>query len=294
MRVPELLKKKAGKPVISFELSRPKTDKAAASLETALGTLEAAQPDYVSVTFGAGGSNRDGSYQLIDKLKNERHLPVVGYLAAVGLGPEDLESCLDKFKALGLETLFIIRGDAPTWDETYKPHPKALSYASDLVTFVKQRHDFSLGAAAYPEGHLEAKSLEQDLEYVKLKQDSGAEYLVAQYFYDNDYFYRFVDKCGAAGITLPIIPGIMPIYTVKLMENLARLCGATVTDVVRDGLAKLPPDDKGAVGQLGIDLATRQCRDLLAHGVTGLHFYTMNRAKAVSTILGTLRGEGLL
>lgn len=294
MRVSDLFKSKGGKPVISFEFSRPKTEKAAANLEKALDKLVEARPDYVSVTFGAGGSTREGSFELVDKLKRERDLPTVAYLAGVGLGPEDLEACLAKFKGLGIETLFIIRGDPPTWDENYAPHPQALSYASDLLAFIKQRADFCLGAAAYPEGHIEAESLEKDLEYVKLKQDNGAEYIVAQYFYDNQYFFDFMDRARDAGITVPIVPGIMPIYTVKMMESLAKVCGATITGPVRDGLAKLDPDDKKAITQFGIDFATEQCRGLLGHGVAGLHFYTMNRSKSVTSILSTLRGEGLL
>ncbi|MBW2262841.1 MAG: methylenetetrahydrofolate reductase, partial [Deltaproteobacteria bacterium] len=294
MRVANLFEKKHGKPVISFEFSRPKTEKAAANLEKALDKLVEAKPDYVSVTFGAGGSTREGSFELVDKLKNERGLPTVAYLAGVGLGPEDLTTCLGKFKDMGIETIFAIRGDPPTWDENYKPHPEALNYASDLIGFIKGCADFCLGAAVYPEGHIEAESLEKDLEYDRLKQDKGAEYIVAQYFYDNQYFFDFMDKARAAGISVPIVPGIMPIYTVKLMENLAKVCGATITQPIRDGLAKLPPDDKKAVVQFGIDFSTEQCRGLLEHGVAGLHFYTMNRSKSVCAILETLRGEGLL
>jgi methylenetetrahydrofolate reductase (NADH) len=294
MRVSGLLEKKAGKPVISFEFSRPKTDKAAANLDKALVLLKAAEPDYVSVTFGAGGSTREGSFQLVDKLKNQNGFEVVAYVASVGLAPGDLIESLDRFKELGMETIFAIRGDAPTWDESYKPHPEALSYASELVSFIKERHDFCVGAAGYPEGHLEAESKDKDLEYLKLKQDKGAEYIVAQYFYDNQYYFDFVDRARAAGVTVPIVPGVMPVYTVKLMENLARLCGATITDPIREGLAKLDPEEKGAVGRFGIDFATEQCRGLLKHGVPGLHFYTMNRGKGVSTIVQTLRDEGLI
>ena len=294
MNVTNLFSKKDGKPVISFEFSRPKTDKAAANLENALDKLVEAEPDYVSVTFGAGGSTREGSFELVEKLKSQRGLPTVAYLAGVGLGPDDLVACLDKFKALEIETLFVVRGDPPTWDENYTPHPESLSYASDMLAFVKSRCDFCLGAAVYPQGHLEAERLEEDLGYAKLKQDQGAEYLVAQYFYDNQFFFDFVEKARSAGITVPIVPGIMPIYTVKLMETLANVCGATITAPIRDALAKLPPDDKEAVSQFGIEFATEQCRGLLEQGVAGLHFYTMNRWKSVTSILSTLRAEGRL
>ena len=294
MNVTSLFEKKGGKPVISFEFSRPKTEKATASLENALDKLVEAKPDYVSVTFGAGGSTREGSFELVEKLKNGRDLPTVAYLAGVGLGPDDLVACLDRFKALGIETLFVIRGDPPTWDESYAPHPKAFSYASAMLAFAKSRYEFCLGAAVYPEGHIEAESIEKDLAYAKLKQDNGAEYLVAQYFYDNQFFFDFAERARSAGITIPIVPGIMPIYTVKLMETLANVCGATITAPIREGLAKLPPDDKEAVAQFGIDFSTEQCRGLLEQSVAGLHFYTMNRWKSVTSILSTLRKEGRL
>ncbi len=294
MRVSELFEKKQGKPLISFEFSRPKNEKAAAKLEKALDKLVEAKPDYVSVTFGAGGSTREGSFELVDKLKNERGLPTVAYLAGVGLGPDDLKGVLDKFKAMDIGTVFVVRGDPPTWEEGWTPHPESLAHASDVIRFIQDHgYDFCLGGAAYPEGHLEAASLDEDVKYDKLKQDQGAEYLVAQYFYDNQFFYNFMDKAASAGITVPVVPGVMPIYTEKMMENLAKVCGATITDEVRAGLAALP-DEKGAVGGFGIEQATKQCRDLLAHKVKGLHFYTMNRWKATCTILENLRSEGLL
>ncbi len=294
MRVTDLHEKKAGKPIISFELSRPKSEKAAANLEKAIALMKAAEPDYVSVTFGAGGSTREGSFELVQKLKEEKGFDVVAYLACVGLGPDELTGCLDKFKALGVETILAIRGDAPTWDESYQPHSEALLHASDLLELVKSRYDFCLGAAGYPEGHQEADSKDKDLEYAKLKVEKGADYIVTQYFYDNQFFFDFVERARTSGIEVPIYAGVMPVYTVKLMENLAKICGATITDTVREGLAKLPPDDKKAVVDFGIELATEQCRGLLQHGVDGLHFYTMNRGKSVGTILSTLRAEGLL
>jgi methylenetetrahydrofolate reductase (NADPH) len=226
MNVADLFKQKAGSPVISFEFSRPKNEKAAANLDKALEKLKAAEPDYVSVTFGAGGSTREGSYELVDKLKNEKGFKVVAYVAGVGLGPDDFAAVLDKFKGMGIETLFVIRGDPPTWDENYKPHPEAMAYASDMIGFTKARSDFCLGAAGYPEGHVECVDKEKDLEYLKLKVDKGAEYIVAQYFYDNQFYFNFLDKAKAAGINVPIVPGVMPIYTVKMMENLAKICGA--------------------------------------------------------------------
>lgn len=294
MRVSDLIEKKSGAPVISFELSRPKSEKAAANLDKALVKLKAAGPDYVSVTFGAGGSTREGQVELLEKLQKEHNFETVAYIAGVGLSPENLAGCLDRFGALGIETVFAIRGDAPTWDEAWKPHPDALAYGSDLVAFIKERFGFCVGAAAYPEGHVEAVSKEKDLEYLKLKQDNGAEYIVAQYFYDNQFFFEFIEKARSIGVTVPIVPGVMPIYNVKMMNNLAKICGATITQEIHDGLAALPEGDKKAVSAFGVDFATKQCEGLLAAGVPGLHFYTMNRAKSVCAILDNLRSSGAL
>ena len=294
MKAAELYKNAADKPVISFEFFRAKTEKAAQNLEKVLDLLSQTRHDYMSVTFGAGGSTREGSYELIDKLKSERGLNVVAYIAGVGLGPDDLTQVLDKFKSQGIETVFVIQGDEPQDDVSFTPHPDALVHASDMLAFIRDRYDFCLGGAGYPEGHIRAQSLEKDIEYARLKQDNGAQYLVAQYFYDNRFFYDYVDRCRAAGITIPIVPGIMPVYSVKLLEMLSGVCGTTITDEVRTGLDQIPSDDKNGVVQFGIDFATRQCRDLVAHGVPGLHFYTMNRGKSVNAIVTTLQNEGLV
>lgn len=294
MRVANLYENSGKHPVISFEFSRPKNEKAAANLDKALDSLTTLSPDYVSVTFGAGGSTREGSYELIDKLKNERGLNVVAYIAGIGLGPEEIIEAMEKFRSRGVETVFVVRGDAPTWDENYKPHPDAMLYASDLLKFIKSRYDFCLGAAGYPETHMEAVSPEKDLDCLKLKVDEGAEYIVAQYFYDNQFFYDYLNKVQAKGINVPVVPGIMPIYTVKMTENLANICGTTITEKIRNGLDSLPADDKEAVLQYGIELATDQCKDLLKHGVPGLHFYTMNRGVSIMSIMDNLKTDGAL
>jgi methylenetetrahydrofolate reductase (NADPH) len=294
MHVAELYQKAGDKPVVSFEFFRAKTEKGAQSLEKVLDQLCAVRHDFMTVTFGAGGSSREGSYELIDKLKKDRNQNVVAYIAAVGLGPADITGVLDKFKSQGIETVFVIAGDAPQDDLNFKPHPDAMAHASDLLAFIRPRYDFCLGAAAYPEGHIHAVSLEKDIEYAKLKQNNGAEYLVAQYFYDNKFFYDYMDKCRANGITIPIIPGIMPIYSVKMTEMLSAVCGTSIPAEVRNGIDAISADDKDGIVNLGIDLALRQCRDLVQHGVPGLHFYTMNRAASVAPIVTALEKEGLI
>ena len=282
------------KRTLSFELFPARDAKAAEKLDKVIDNLAAVEPDFVSVTFGAGGSTREGSYQLVRKLKNEKGLKVVAYFAGYGLGPNDIISVLDAYRDLGVQTVLVVRGDPPQEGEPFEPHPESLPHASDTLLFVRDRYDFCLGAAGYPEGHIEAESREKDLEYLKLKVQNGAEYIISNYCYDNGVFFDFVERCRKAEIQVPIVPGVMPIYSVKMMESLARLCGATITEEIRRGLSRLPEEDKKAVADFGIEMATRQCRELIEWGVPGIHIYTMDRSKASVEIVNRLRQDGLL
>ncbi len=282
------------KPTVSFELFPARSEKAAVRLEETIGILADLQPDFVSVTFGAGGSTREGSHQLIEKLITEHGLEVVAYFAGFGLGPDDICSVLDSYQALGVGSVLVVRGDPPE-AEDFTPHPESFSYASELMSFIRPRYDgLCLGVAAYPEGHIDAASKEKDLEYLKLKVDQGAEYIITNYAYDNRYFFNFVDRCRAAGIDLPILPGVMPIYSVKMMETLSSLCGATITQEIRQGIAELPEGDKDALLGWGIEFAAKQCAELLRAGVPGVHIYTMDRSPSAVGIVNRLRDEGLL
>lgn len=281
------------KPTVSFELFPARSEKGAVSLEKAIDELSALKPDFVSVTFGAGGSTREGSRQLVEKLRHEKRLEVIAYFACYGLGPEDITAVLDSYRDMGLGSILAVRGDPPH-EEDFKPHPDSLPHASDLVAFIRPRYDFCLGVAGYPEGHIEAPDKEKDLEYLKLKVEQGAEYVITNYFYDNAYFFDFVEQCRSAGIQIPIVPGVMPIYSVRMMDMLAGMCGATITDDIRQGIAGLPEGDKEALVTFGIEFATRQCRSLLEAGVPGLHFYTMDRSTSAIAITNQLRSEGML
>ena len=291
MRVTELYEKKS--PVVSMEFFPPRDESAEAKFDGIVDKLADRNPDYMTVTFGAGGSNRDGSYQTVKKLVKEKDLPSVAYIAGYGLGPDEISTVLDNYKELGVETIFVIRGDKPR-DENFAPHPESFDYASDMIGFIKDRYDFALGCAGYPEGHLEAESLDKDIEALKKKQDNGAEYVVCQYCYDNNFYFDYVDKCRAAGITVPIIPGVMPVYTVKLTNILSKVCGSTITDELQKKIDAVADADKEDVLQMGIDFAVDQCRGLLKAGVPGLHFYTMNRSKSTSEIVDRLQAGKLL
>ena len=282
------------RPTVSFELFPPRSPKAAEKIEGTIDELIALRPDFVSVTFGAGGSTREGSHQLIEKLKKEKGQEVIAYFAGYGLGPEDIIAVLDSYQALGIENILVVRGDIPRDQESFEPHPQSLPHASDLMALIRPRYDFCIGVAGYPEGHIEAESKDRDIEYLKLKVDNGAEYIVSNYFYDNRYFFDFIERCRAIGIDVPIIPGVMPIYRVKIMEMLAGLCGATITDEVRQGIEALPAEDKGALLDFGIEFAAGQCEDLLRAGVPGLHIYTMDRSSSSAAIVERLRRDNLL
>ena len=292
MKLTELWTSK-GKPTVSFELFPARTEKAAANLDKAIDKLAALEPDFVSVTFGAGGSTRKGSYQLADKLKNEKGLEVLTYFTCFGLGPEEIISALNDYQALGIENVLAARGDEPREGE-FEPHPESLAHASDLIAFIRPKYDFCLGAAAYPEGHIEAASLDKDLEFLKLKVDLGADFIITNYCYDNRYFFEFLDKCHAMGIDVPILPGVMPIYSVKMMNVLAGLCGATITAEINDGISALPEGDTAALAEFGIEFTVKQCTELLEAGVPGIHIYTMDRSKASVGIVTQLRAKGLL
>jgi methylenetetrahydrofolate reductase (NADPH) len=283
----------SGRPTLSFEVFPAKTKQAAAKLDEVIDALIAASPDFMSVTFGAGGSTRVGSRELVGRLRS-RGMEVLAYFACWGLGPDDIEAVLRGYEELGVDNVLAVRGDIPREEPGFEPHPEAMAHASDLISFLRARHGFCLGAAGYPEGHVQAVSKDADVGFLKLKVDNGAQFVIANYCYDNQHFFSFRERCRAAGIDVPILPGVMPIYSVKMMETLAGICGASIPPLVRDGLGRIAEGDKDAVLRWGIDFATRQCEELLRAGVPGLHLYTMGRSASALPIVGRLREAGLL
>jgi len=292
MKVTEMWKKK--QPTVSFEFFPARNVEAAEKLERVIDQLAIMEPDFVSVTFGAGGSTREGSRQLVDSLKNDLKLEVMAYFAGYGLGPDDIQGVMDSYLDLGVDNVLVVRGDPPHGQPDFKPHSASLPHASDMLEFIRPRYHFCLGAAGYPEGHIEAESKQKDLEYLKLKVDKGAEFIITNYFYDNRYYFDFVASCRSLGLKVPILPGIMPIFSLKMMDNLAKLCGASISDDLRQRLAALPEGDNRALLNFGIDFAFEQCKELIGAGVPGLHFYTMDRSQSTAGVVPRLRREGLL
>jgi methylenetetrahydrofolate reductase (NADPH) len=292
MKVTEIWKKK--QPTVCFEFFPARNAEAAGKLQRVLHQLAIMEPDFVSVTFGAGGSTREGSRQLVEMLKNDLQLEVMAYFAGYGLGPDDIQGVLDTYLELGVDNVLVVRGDPPHGQPDFQPHPASLPHASDLLEFIRPLYPFCLGVAGYPEGHIEAESRQKDLEYLKLKVDKGAEYIITNYFYDNRFYFDFVADCRNLGIQVPILPGIMPIFSIKMMHNLAKLCGASISDDLRQRLAALPEGDMPALLNFGMDFAFEQCKELIQAGVPGLHFYTMDRSQSTAGVLARLRREGLL
>jgi methylenetetrahydrofolate reductase (NADPH) len=232
------------------------------------------------VTYGAGGSTRERTAQVSAMLKDELGFTVMPHLTCVGHSRAELEALADRIHAGGFRNIMTLRGDPPKGDSTFKPAPDGLRYASELVTLLKQRHaDFCLGVAGYPEKHPEAVSLDADLDNVKRKVDAGGAFITTQLFFDNDAYHRYVDRVRARGITVPVVPGIMPVLSLKQIQRITAMCGAHLPRALAKRL-EVASENPDVVETIGIDWALTQIRDLLARGAPGYHLYILNRAKS--------------
>ncbi len=284
---------KRNKPSISFEFYPAQTEKGTARLKDVISELLTLSPDFMSVTFGAGGSSRKGSLELLQHLRKKSDIHLTGYLAAYGLGREELADIAGRYQAEGVNALLAVRGDIPQ-DNPLPPHPLGCPHAADLVRLMRRNINIPVGVAAYPEGHVETDSREKDWSRLLEKISCGAEFIITQYFYDNRDFFTLRDFLLKHDIKIPILAGIMPIYNSKTTYNLAQKCGATIPGPVRLEMDKIEAEDKESMNAFGVELALTQCRELLKNGVDGLHFYTMNRSQSTSSILKKLREERLV
>lgn len=270
----------AHRPLRSLEFFPPKDDAGVEALRATAATLRRIDPHFVSVTYGAGGSTRERTAQVSDLLRREFGFTVMPHLTCVGHTRGELTDVADRIHAGGFRNIMSLRGDPPKGETTFTPPPDGLRYASDLVKLLKSRHpDFCLGVGGYPEKHPEASSFDADLDHLKIKIDAGADFITTQLFFDNDVYYRFVDRCRQRGITVPIVPGIMPVLSLKQIQRFTTMCGATLPAKLVTRL-EAATDHADVVETLGIDWALTQIRDLLAHGAPGYHVYILNRAKA--------------
>jgi methylenetetrahydrofolate reductase (NADPH) len=280
------------RPVFSFEFFPPKTDEGRATLLHTVSELGQLGPAFVSVTYGAGGSTRDRTIDLVTTIKNSVGIEAMAHLTCVGASRADLDLVLDRLEAGGIENVIALRGDPPSGETDFRPHPEGLAHGGDLVRMIRAAHrPFCVAAAAYPEKHIESVSADEDLAHLVDKVAAGVDVLITQLFFDNRFYFDFVERARRAGITIPIVPGIMPITNVAQIERFTRLCGATIPASLR---AKLEPHrgDNDAVTRIGVEHATDQCRELLDRGAPGVHFYTLNRSDSTRRILETLKRDG--
>ena len=287
MRIDQILASK-GEPVFSFEFFPPRTPEGMDGLWGALEILRELGPDYVSVTYGAGGATRDGTVEVSSRLRNELGLETMTHLSCVGETVEGLESMLRRIEGAGIENLLALRGDPPRGETEFRRPAGGLSSAAELAAFASERTDFAIGGSCFPEVHPEADSLDADLAYLRTKVDGGASFLITQLFFDNRVFFDWLDAARRAGIEVPIIPGVMPITSYAQIRRFCTICEATIPDPLAEAMEALGGDAE-AEQELGIAYAARQCEELLAGGAPGIHFYTLNKAPATRAILGALR-----
>ncbi|MEZ5977868.1 MAG: methylenetetrahydrofolate reductase [NAD(P)H] [Planctomycetota bacterium] len=276
-------------PVFSFEFFPPKTDEAAEQLMATVADLRSAlSPGYVSVTYGAGGSTRGRTLECVRRIQSELDITSMAHLTCVGHTADELSAIADDLHRAGIENVLALRGDPPKGAEGFEAVTGGFANASQLVKHLRESFDFCLGGACYPEKHPESPSADQDLSWLVHKVQQGTEFLVTQLFFSNEDYFAFVERARAAGITIPIVPGIMPITNVAQIERFTSMCGARIPDELRERLGPIR-EDPAAVMAAGIEHAVLQCRELLSRGAPGIHFYTLNKSSATRSILASIK-----
>lgn len=272
----------------SFEFFPPKTEEGEAKLWEVLRSMNPLAPNFVSVTYGAGGSTGQRTAELTRRIKAELSIETMAHLTCVGSSEAELIRIMAEYAETGIENLMLLRGDPPRGQSEFLAPQGGFRYASDLVKLAKKHFDFCCGAACYPEKHPEAPSFEVDVAHLKTKVDAGADFLVTQLFYDNGHYFRFVERCRKAGITVPILPGIMPITNVDQVKRLTGMCHASIPQTLLTALEAVK-EDAEQVMHIGVAHAENQARALLAGGAPGIHFYTLNRSPATRRVVMALR-----
>jgi methylenetetrahydrofolate reductase (NADPH) len=281
MRIDEILAS-GERPTFSFEFFPPRTPEGEANLYLALAALRPLAPDFVSVTYGAGGSTRGKTLEIVSRIRDEIGLEAMAHFTCVGATVDELRSTLDEMSGLGFENVLALRGDPPAGQEEWTKTAGGLEYSRQLVDLISTDYSFSIGAACFPETHIHATSSDDDLRYLKEKVDAGVGFLITQLYFD------FVERARAIGIEVPIIPGILPITSPQQLTRITSMCGASIPDHVLSEIEGRRAS-KEAVAEFGVAYATMQCADLLANGAPGIHFYTLNRSPATRAILSSLK-----
>ncbi|HEX2161600.1 MAG TPA: methylenetetrahydrofolate reductase [NAD(P)H] [Thermoleophilaceae bacterium] len=286
MRIDAILAER--RPVFSFEFFPPKTDEGLVNLRETLAVLSDDEPDFVSVTYGALGSTRDTTIDIVKWIKQDLGIEAMAHFTCVGATVEQLRATLDEIEAAGVDNVLALRGDPPAGQQEWVQTEGGLRYSTELIELLDESYGFAVGAAAFPEVHPQAESAESDISFLKAKQDAGASFLITQLFYDNEFYFDFVERARDAGVTVPIIPGIMPVINLRNIKRITELCKSEIPEPFERQL-EAREDDPQALQDLGVAYATLQCVDLLARGAPGIHFYTLNRSPATRAILAALR-----
>jgi methylenetetrahydrofolate reductase (NADPH) len=286
MRIDQILD--GSQPVFSFEFFPPKTPEGEANLRAALDDLKDDAPAFVSVTYGAGGSTRDKTVEIVKSIKQDYGIEAMAHFSLVGQSVDGLRRQLDEIAEAGIDNVLALRGDPPLGETEWIAHPEGLHYSVELIELLKAEYDVCIGAACFPEIHPDAPSLEEDLKYLKRKVDAGANFLITQLFFDNRDYFNFVDEARGVGIDVPIIPGIWPVTNYAQIKKIAELCKSRFPDRFERELDERR-EDLAATTDLGVAYAALQCVELLAKGAPGIHFYTLNRSPATRAILAALR-----
>ncbi len=272
---------------MSVEFFPPKTEEGLSTTQTMIREFTDLPVDYMTVTYGAGGSTRSFTRQLVRFIHAELGIRAVAHLTCVDHSVADIDGVLSDLRSEGIKHVLALRGDPPAGAGTFSAHPDGFSCARDLIKHIRENTDLAILAAGYPEGHKDAVSVDADIDYLKQKVDAGAEAILTQLFFDSEMYFRFRDRAAKAGISAPIVPGVMPIRDVSQLERFTNLCGATIPNELRASLEEIR-NDKEAVISFGTEFCASQCKMLISEGVPGIHFYTLNRSNQVSKILRAL------
>ncbi len=285
--IPELLAT-AGRPVFSFEFFLPKAPDALDAFVASVRDLKSLSPDFVTLTYGAGGSERARTIEAAGRLQKDTGLTTACHLTCIAHTRVEIAAILDRLDGLGLRHVVALRGDAPKDGSARPAEERDFAHASDLVRFIRARGGMRMAVAAYPEKHPEAPSAETDFAHFKTKTEAGADWAITQLFFDARDYFTFVKRARAAGVTLPIVPGIMPVTGYAQLKRFTGLCGSAIPHELDERLAAVQHDAEAVAG-VGVEWATRQCRLLLEGGAPGIHFYTLNRSRSTAEILTRLR-----
>ncbi len=290
-----LEKLRAGRPTISFEFFPPKTPEGWAKLYATIAETARLNVDLVSVTYGAGGSTRENTVDLVSSLQNNLGISAMAHLTCLGHSQVELSRLLDKLAEKNVPVIMALRGDPPQGETTFRPHSYGFAHASELIGFIKNGWpQFRIGCAAYPESHPESRAAdgtltpERDIAFLKIKQDQGADFAVTQMFFDNAVYGRFVTQAREAGVSMPLLPGVMPLNSARQIERFVALAGCTIPEPLRQAAAS------GDVATAGFRFALEQCRSLIKNGAPGIHLYTLNQSDISGRLLSALREEKMV